>query len=271
MKLVSFDPFRSLGIPGVTYLKPEAVFAHRDEVQAADWLLFPEYWQVNFLVYGWRKRVFPSHATYLMGHDKIEMTRALQSVAAPHVPQTLILPGTELAQERILEELSFPFVAKAARSSMGQGVFLIENRAQLRAYIADHSILYVQEHLPIDRDLRVVWVGDRVVTAYWRIGAEGGFKNNVAQGGALSFEGIPPQALTLVAKVAKKLKINHAGFDLALVGGHPYFLEFNVMFGNHGLIEQGIKLGPIILDYLNRQVRPPRRPTTPKPVLPKAS
>ena len=65
MRLVTFDPFRTLGLPGVTYVKPEAWRAHAELIRAADWLLFPEYWQVNALIYGMGCRVFPSQASYL--------------------------------------------------------------------------------------------------------------------------------------------------------------------------------------------------------------
>ena len=53
-RFVSFDPLRTLNIPGVIPIKPEHWLIHRDIVQAADWILFPEYWQVNALVYGWK-------------------------------------------------------------------------------------------------------------------------------------------------------------------------------------------------------------------------
>jgi ribosomal protein S6--L-glutamate ligase len=33
-------------------------------------VLFPEYWQINPLVYALKKRIFPSVPTYHLGHDK---------------------------------------------------------------------------------------------------------------------------------------------------------------------------------------------------------
>lgn len=253
MRLISFDPFRSLGMPGVNYIKAELVFAQRELIDAADWLIFPEYWQVNFLVYAFKKRIFPSINTYHLGHDKIEMTRAFQALVPRHVPDTKILACTPFHCEEILDTWVFPFVAKEARSSMGQGVFLIEHRHDFSRYAKANSILYLQEYLPITRDLRVVYIGDRVITAYWRQAPIQGFHNNVAQGGTLSYADIPTQALQLVDKVAKGLGINHAGFDIAEVDGQYYLLEFNTLFGNLGLTEQGIDSGAIIMDYLRRQ------------------
>lgn len=268
MRLISFDPFRSLGIPGVRYLKPELALRHREELAEADWLLFPQSWQANFLVYGLKKKIFPSLSTYHLGHDKVEMTRALWSVAEPHVPQTQILASCAESVEQVLDQFVLPLVAKEPRNSMGRGVFLIETPEQLRRFAASNAVLYVQEYLPIDRDLRVVYVGDQVVAAYWRIAGDGCFHTNVAQGGRLSFDDIPAEALDLVQRVACDLGIDHAGFDLVEVDGHFYFLEFNPLFGNEGLRQLGTPLSRIIWEYLRGQSFCP--PADPRPNLRKA-
>ncbi len=253
MRLISFEPLRTLEIPGVINVKPQDWLRRKDEIMAADALLFPEYWQVNALVYAWRRRIFPSIASYHLGHDKIEMTRAFEAVCPAHVPFTRILPSTPASLEQILDEFIFPCVAKLVRSSMGQGVTLIESRAALQAYAQANEVLYIQERLQIHRDLRVVVIGGRVVTAYWREAADGRFHNNVAQGGRVSFEEIPDEALHLAVHVAAQLGVDHAGFDIAEADGHFYLFEFNVRFGTEALNRRGIRLGPLMLEYLSRQ------------------
>lgn len=264
MRLVSLNAYRALGIPGVSYVKPEALYSQLDTIRQADWVLFPEYWQVNSLTYALKRRIFPNAASYHLGHDKVEMTRAFWTVCPAHVPQTLILPSTDSALEQALEQLSFPVVAKDPRNSMGRGVFLLETRRQLRDYAAGQPVLYLQEYLPIRRDLRVVWIGDRVVAAYWRVAAEGAFHNNVAQGGRIEFGDVPDGALQLVTRTARELGVDHAGFDVAEVDGHYYLLEFNTLFGNEALNRQGIPVGRIIYEYLLSQPQtPPIRPEDP--------
>ncbi len=258
MRLVSFDPLRTLDIPGVQTLKAEDWFRAKNEVRAADWVLFPEYWQVNPLTYGWKKRIFPGPASYHLGHDKVEMTRAFEAICPDHLPPTLILPNTERNADLVPAEWGFPFVAKEVRSSMGNGVHLIGDASDWRRYVRTHEVLYAQAYLPIRRDLRVVVIGNRAVAAYWREAAEGNFHNNVAKGGSVSFDGIPDSALTLVERVARDLGIDHAGFDVAEVDGHLYLLEFNVRFGTRALNERGIRLAPLILAYLASQT-PPRQ------------
>ncbi len=265
MRLITFNALRSLDIQGAHYIKPENYLQSLDHVREAEWVLFPEYWQVNSLIYGLKRRIFPSPATYHLGHDKIEQTRAFMTVAPQNVPWTEILPSTESSIEQVLEYFDFPFVAKVVRSSMGNGVYLIESRRDFLDYAAQNDILYVQEYLPIQRDLRVVWVGNEVVSAYWREQTDG-FHNNVAQGGVLNFDAIPPAALELVRHVATSLGIDHAGFDVAVVQGHCYLIEFNVLFGLDGLNHQGIRLGDYITKHLGLEGDDPTNPVNPSPV-----
>jgi ribosomal protein S6--L-glutamate ligase len=261
MQLVSFDVFRTLGLPDTRYLKPENFFAHKAELQLADWVLFPEYWQLNALVYGLNCRVFPSQSSYLIGHNKIEMTRAFLSVVPEHVPLTLIQPNSEMQRQALWESMDLPFVAKLPKASMGEGVWLIQTRQDWLDYCARTDVLYVQEYLPIDRDLRVVVVGDRVLSAYWRLQADSGFYNNVARGGSIQRGDIPPQAIALALKVASSLGVDHAGFDIAMVDGHPYLLEFNRLFGNAGLGVDSQAYNTVLLDYLTKKSTPrPRSP-----------
>lgn len=255
MRLVSFDPFRSLNIPGVTVLKPEHWLAHRDTLRAADAVLFPEFWQLDALQYALGCRIFPSPATMRLGHDKIAMTRALEAAFPAWTPLTLIRANTPAGREEILDILPFPFVMKTPRESMGRGVRLVADRAAFVEWCNVHDVLYAQEYLPIRRDLRVVWVGDAVVTAYWRQGVDG-FLNNVAQGGEVSFDDVPSGALDAVAAVARGLGIDHAGFDVAWLDGHPYVLEFNVRFGNQALTTRGIRVEQHIHAWLVRRFAP---------------
>lgn len=249
MRLVTFDPFRTLGVPGVRYIKPDHMHRHLADLRDADWLLFPEYWQINTLHYVLKRPIFPSLGSYHLGHDKIEMTRAFQAACPEHVPRTEILPNTPQDGREILSRWRYPFVAKIPRASMGLGVFLIEDAAAWQAYVASTPVLYVQEVLPLERDLRVVLVGSDVVAAYWREGT--GFHNNVSRGGTVRTDlPVPGEAIRFVQSLAGFLGIDHAGFDLGWVEGRPVLLEFNRLFGNQGLPGLQQQVSKAMRDYL---------------------
>jgi ribosomal protein S6--L-glutamate ligase len=249
LDLISFDPYRCLDILGVTYLKPEQMFQYRDRLATADWILFPEEWQLNALHYGLQARLFPSVASYRFGQDKIQFTRALWMMCPEHVPDTLIVPATSAGIEQILERFYFPIVIKQPRSARGLGVVLVQDRRELKSLLSSFEVFYAQEYLEISRDLRVVWVGDAVMTAYWRHGGDG-FHHNIACGGTADFAGIPDEPLQLVTKVAQRFNINYGGFDLAEYAGQWYFLEVNVRFGNAAFKTRPLHLGATIQAYL---------------------
>jgi ribosomal protein S6--L-glutamate ligase len=72
--------------------------------------------------------------------------------------------------------------------------------------------------------------------------------------------------LELVTHVATSLGIDHAGFDVAVVHGHCYLLEFNVLFGLDGLHRQGIRLGDMVMRYLGNEGNEPTHPVRPRPI-----
>ncbi len=256
MKLITFNPFRTIGIPNVSYIKPEQMFREIERVKEADFILFPENWQVNSLVYGLNKVIFPSVQSIHLGYSKIEMTRALWTVCPEHIPYTEILGNTTENIHKVLNTFPFPFVAKENRNSMGKGVFLIEKEEDFYEYANKVDTFYIQEYLKNDgRDLRICVVGDEVITSYWRIGASGEFHHNIAKGGSISYEHIPTEAIELVQSVARNLNINHAGFDIMYSNEKPYILEFNTLFGNQGMVHQAISIESKIFQYLQTKTK----------------
>ena len=148
---------------------------------------------------------------------------------------------------------------------MGNGVFLIESQRDWQSYLALSPVIYAQEYLPIDRDLRIVWAGDRIVGGYWRIQSEQGFYNNIAKGGQVEDGILPSEAMALVERLATGLGIDHGGFDIAMVGHYPYVFEFNRIFGNQGLAGKQQAVDGAILDYLRRKTPIDDPGTPPQP------
>ena len=123
---------------------------------------------------------------------------------------------------------------------MGRGVYLISDRNDLEAYTRDRHVAYIQEYIPMDRDIRAVVIGGQVAHAYWRIAQRGEFRTNLARGGRISLDPIPEAALKLARNAARMCRWNDVGIDICLQDGRYTILEANMKYGREGFRAAGI-------------------------------
>lgn len=186
------------------------------------------------------KRIFPSLECHLYAGDKIQQTILLGLLDLPH-PRTRIFYGRQ--REKIREHFGFPLVAKTPRNSArGEGVFLINDQGELDDYLKAHKVAYIQERLPIDRDVRVVVVNFEPVCAYWRLAPPGEHRSNLAVGGVMDPNGVPPAAVELAVEAARLANLDEVGVDVAMAGGGPLILEFNMKYGHRGPAKLGVDI-----------------------------
>lgn len=186
------------------------------------------------------KKVFPQNYYRFMGH-KIRQTALFQLLHVPH-PRTKLYYGTNRS-ERIMQDFSLPVIAKnPVGSSQGEGVWLVRTAADLEAYLDKYHPAYIQEYLPIDRDLRVVLIAQRVVHAYWRRAPAGEFRNNVSRGGSISFEDIPQEALDFARWTATVCRFDEVGLDICYANGRWWVLEANMVYGLEGFRRRGLDI-----------------------------
>ena len=182
---------------------------------------------------------FPSYHTYKCVQDKIKQTALFALAEIPH-PRTRVFYGKR-QQSKICERFSFPFIGKIPRgSALGRGVFLISDADSLHEYLARSPVAYIQEMLAIDRDIRVVVIGRRVVHAYWRVAADGEFRSNVARGASIRLDPVPEEALDLALHAARRCGWDDVGIDICCCKGKYYVLEANMKYGKEGFRAAGI-------------------------------
>jgi ribosomal protein S6--L-glutamate ligase len=185
------------------------------------------------------KPTFPSYHTYKCVQDKIKQSALFQLTGLPH-PKTRVFYGKR-QQSKIKGFFRYPFIAKEPRgSAMGRGVFLIERDTDLEEYAHNRHICYIQQYLPIDRDIRAVVIGGRVAHAYWRIAVEGEFRTNVARGGRIHLDAVPEAAMSLAVHAARTCGWDDVGLDICYFDGHYTILEANMKYGREGFRAAGI-------------------------------
>lgn len=185
------------------------------------------------------KETFPSYHTYKCAQDKIKQTALFNLLQIPH-PRTRVFHGKR-QKDRILDHFEFPFIGKIPRgSAQGRGVFLIRNMKELDSYCELPEPAYIQEFLKMDRDVRAVVIGEKVVLAYWRMAPAGDFRCNVSVGATISLDPIPKAFLDLALYTAKACGWNDVGVDICEHRGNLYVLEANIKYGKEGFRIAGI-------------------------------
>lgn len=217
--------------------------AVREIICAADRVCYPgPHYSTVFEALG--KEAFPGNYYEFMG-NKIRQTCLFQFLGIPH-PKTRLYYGSN-PMRRILDDFVLPMVAKTpVGSSRGAGVWLIRDEHSLSAYLERHRPAYIQEYLPIDRDLRVVLINRRVVHAYWRLPVPGEFRNNVALGATISTDGVPEQALEFARTVADRCGFDEVGMDVCQVDGQYYVIEANMVYGLEGFRRMSMDIHEIL-------------------------
>ena len=198
------------------------------------------------------KRTFPSYHTYKCVQDKIKQTALFELLNIPH-PRTRVFYGKR-QKKTIVDHFAFPFIGKIARgSAMGRGVYLIQNPADLQEFLREVDIAYIQEYLPVDRDIRVVIIGNRIVHAYWRLAPENEFRTNVAVGGKISLDSVPSEALDLALHIGHTCRWDDVGIDICRHNGKYYVLEANMKYGKEGFRQAGIDYIQLIGDMIESE------------------
>ena len=195
------------------------------------------------------KPIFPSVHNYRFAQEKIKQTALFKLLSIPH-PRTRVFYGKH-QKASIRDHFDFPFVAKIPRgSAMGRGVFLIRNQDDLDDYITNPGPAYIQEYLPIDRDIRIVVIGEQVVHAYWRIAAEGEFRTNVAMGAHINLDAVPTAAKDLALQTARSCQWNDVGIDVCMHNHKFYILEANMKYGKEGFRAAGMNYADLMTNLI---------------------
>jgi ribosomal protein S6--L-glutamate ligase len=239
---------RLAGVPEVITLGVRPNFLdytsrERELMMTADPLLYPTNNYAEFFT-TLGKRIFPSLETHLYADEKIKQTTLFYMTGVPH-PRTRVY--YHLHHEDILKDFRFPFIAKLARrSAQGRGVFKISSRHELEEYLNLSRIAYIQEFIPHERDLRVVLINYEPLVSYWRHCPAHSFKANVHQGGTISFEKVPEEAVQVAQECAKKCRFDDVGIDLMEKDGKWQVVEANMKYGRTGPAMKGLNLKEVL-------------------------
>lgn len=153
-----------------------------------------------------------------------------------------------------------PVVIKLLEGTQGIGVVLAETRnaaeSVVEAFMGLKANIMIQEFIEEAKgaDIRCFVIGDKVIAAMKRQGAEGEFRSNLHRGGCASLVRITPEERRTAVAAAKIMGLNIAGVDLLRSNRGPLVMEVNSSPGLEG-IEQATQkdIAGMIIEFLEKK------------------
>ncbi len=159
-----------------------------------------------------------------------------------------------------------PLVIKLLEGTQGIGVVLAEtNKAAesvIEAFMGLKANIMVQEFIEEagGADIRCFVLGDKVIAAMKRQGAEGEFRSNLHRGGSASLIRITPEERKTAVMAAKAMGLGVAGVDLLRSNRGPLVMEVNSSPGLEGIEgATGKDIAGMIVEYIEKNASKSRR------------
>ena len=142
--------------------------------------------------------------------------RMPDTYAGPLVYTSIQEPHLEFLQT-VIDKLGFPMVVKKVYGSLGEGVFLVNNKEELISLYKEicHNPILFQRYVSSSKgkSIRVIVIDGKVFGAFSRKNG-GDFRSNFGTtAGSEKIEN-PEKYLAFAQKIAEKLQIEYAGIDL---------------------------------------------------------
>jgi ribosomal protein S6--L-glutamate ligase len=156
-----------------------------------------------------------------------------------------------------------PLVIKLLEGTQGIGVVLAETKKAAESVI--EAFRGLDAHILVQQfvkeaggsDIRCFVIGDRVVAAMKRTGAEGEFRSNLHRGGSSALVKITPKERATAVKAAKVMGLNVAGVDILRSNTGPVIMEVNSSPGLEGIEGcTGSDVAGQIIAYIEKNARP---------------
>jgi len=181
--------------------------------------------------------VYPTSHETLFWENKVYMHKMFEDLRIKS-PKTIILNSISDLKNI---SITFPCLIKEPHSSSSMGLYKVNSFEEITQLIQTGSLfkrnesLILQELLDIKKDLRIITVGSKICSHYWRINLGGEWRPTATgYGSRVDFEYLPSEWVEWIENVAKKLQLTTAGFDITWQGddlsSEPYVLEVSPFY-----------------------------------------
>jgi len=202
--------------------------------------------------------VYPLNESVAIGRSRDKL-RSLQLLARKGIglPVTGFANSAKYSDDIINIAGGAPVVIKLLEGTQGIGVVLGEThnsaKSVIEAFRGAKVNILVQEFIKEagGTAVRCMVIGDKVIAAMKRKGAEGDFRSNLLSGVSTTTAKITPQERSTAVRAAKTLGLNVCGVDLLRSNHGPLVVEVNSTPGLEGIEKAtGIDVAGKIIAFL---------------------
>jgi ribosomal protein S6--L-glutamate ligase len=213
--------------------------------------------------------VWPLNESVSIGRSRDKL-RSLQLLAREGIglPVTAYAHSSRLADDVIGIAGGAPVVIKLLEGTQGIGVVLGEThnsaKSVIEAFRGVNVNILVQEFIKEagGSDIRCLVIGEKVIAAMKRQGAEGDFRSNLHRGGHAASIKITPEERSTATRAARTLGLNVCGVDLLRSNHGPVVMEVNSSPGLEGIENAtDLDIAGKIIEFLEKHAKPFRTKT----------
>ena len=212
---------------------------------------------------------FPLNESVAIGRSRDKL-RSMQLMAREGIglPVTTFAHDPKQTEEVLKLAGGAPTVIKLLEGTQGIGVVLADTdrsaKSVIEAFRGAKVNIMVQEFIKEagGTDIRALVVGNKVVAAMKRTGAEGEFRSNLHRGGSAQPIKISPEERSTAVRAARTMGLNVAGVDMLRANHGPVVMEVNSSPGLEGVEKAtGIDIAGQIIDFLAKNAKPDKTRT----------
>lgn len=155
------------------------------------------------------------------------------------IPKTKIFYNQEKGYKYLKEKASYPQIIKRSYGPSNYGGYFVHkanNFKEAKKLLDEkkYNPIYTQNAIDLkdSGDIRVMLIGHKPICAFWRYSGKNQWITNTSQGGSMSYENVPMNALELAVKASKAAKAEYWACDIAICAktGKAYILECATAF-----------------------------------------
>lgn len=155
------------------------------------------------------------------------------------IPKTKIFYDNDKGYKYLKNKATYPQIIKKSYGPSNYGGYFVHkaNNFQEAKKLLDekkYNPIYTQNAIDLkdSGDIRVMLIGHKPICAFWRYSGKNQWITNTSQGGTMSYENIPMNALELAVKASKAAKAEYWACDIAICAktGKAYILECATAF-----------------------------------------